>query len=789
MKKNISINISGIIFHIEEDGYDKLKSYLDSINKYFSAFDDSSEIIADIESRIAEIFLTHLSETKQVITLEDVESLMATMGSIEDFQAIEDSDPDPFKIEDESASEEQSKTKRLFRDSKRKIIGGVASGIAYYFSIDPLWIRLIFIVLAFDLFITTTISGVTILGYIILWIVLPDSADLSEDKKLKKMYRNPDDRVIGGVASGVAAYFGVDIVIIRILFILSIFLGGTGIIVYVILWIILPEANTITEKVQMKGEPVTLENIESNIKSSLNVKDTEEESTLVRILLFPFRIIATVVKGLGKALGPILLFLVDFIRVAFGVVLTLMGISSLITLAVLLGVSLGVIVDVGWLQIELPIAAIREAFPLFALFAAFLAGAVPSIGFILLGITIISKGAVGNATIGWTLFALWILSLIVLSFFIPKVVYEFKAEGIHREIEYYDVSDKTAIITINEIGMDDYENGVDLEIRGYEGDTYKLVQEFEAHGKSRKDAIENAQMVTYNMMLDDSVFIFDSNIKFKDQAKFRAQTLDMILYVPYYSRFQMTYELRHILKNTIYRNGYSISEMGDNIWQFTPDKLECLTCEDLSAGVPDSRSESGTKAAIMKAGGVAVYQVDGFRTIEVQDNFLVKIEKDRRYQVILKGEDDDIRQTIVRKDDDLLIVRRKKQNEESMIDIDEMDQRVEVLIHTPYLDEISLSGASKARVNNFDCDEMNIKLSGVSDAVVHSEIKHLEAVLSGATRLVLEGSGETMKIEASGVSHVNGSEFQIREAEVTTKGAATTRINAERIIETQTSTL
>ncbi|MFM8739339.1 MAG: hypothetical protein ACKOC0_03950, partial [Cytophagales bacterium] len=78
MKKNISINISGIIFHIEEDGYDALRKYLDSINQYFGSFEDSSEILADIENRIAEIFLAKLSEGKQVITREDVNSLMAT---------------------------------------------------------------------------------------------------------------------------------------------------------------------------------------------------------------------------------------------------------------------------------------------------------------------------------------------------------------------------------------------------------------------------------------------------------------------------------------------------------------------------------------------------------------------------------------------------------------------------------------------------------------------------------------------------------------------------------------
>src|SRR5688500_20374104 len=105
MKKNISINISGIIFHIEEDGYDTLKKYLDSINRYFSTFEDSSEILIDIESRIAEIFLSKLNEEKQVITAEDVSSLVATMGSVSDFKAAEEQDTPASEA---SASEQAS---------------------------------------------------------------------------------------------------------------------------------------------------------------------------------------------------------------------------------------------------------------------------------------------------------------------------------------------------------------------------------------------------------------------------------------------------------------------------------------------------------------------------------------------------------------------------------------------------------------------------------------------------------------------------------------------------------
>src|SRR6185369_4878202 len=119
MKKTLSINISGIIFYIEEDGYENLRKYLDSINKYFGAFEDSSEILSDIESRIAEIFLAKLNEGKQVITAEDVQHLIATMGNVSDFRAAEENE-----FATEASAKEQSRPntppadKKLVRDSR-----------------------------------------------------------------------------------------------------------------------------------------------------------------------------------------------------------------------------------------------------------------------------------------------------------------------------------------------------------------------------------------------------------------------------------------------------------------------------------------------------------------------------------------------------------------------------------------------------------------------------------------------------------------------------------------------
>src|ERR1700733_8040630 len=140
MKKNISINISGIIFHIEEDGYETLRKYLDAVNKYFAAFDDNSEILADIEGRIAEIFLSKLNDGKQVITSEDVSSLIATMGSVSDFKAAEEQEfagggeQSKSESRDRASSSSSTATKKLYRDVNRKILGGVCAGLGHYFN-------------------------------------------------------------------------------------------------------------------------------------------------------------------------------------------------------------------------------------------------------------------------------------------------------------------------------------------------------------------------------------------------------------------------------------------------------------------------------------------------------------------------------------------------------------------------------------------------------------------------------------------------------------------------------
>lgn len=307
MKKTISINIGGIIFHIEEDGYEKLKGYLASIQKYFSSFADSKEILSDIEGRIAERFLNkQKAENKQVISLSDVDELIAAMGTVADFEAIEQAEDilaDPLETASAQASAPRQEAytsaanapktepakpgapRKLYRDLRRKLLGGVAAGLAHYFTVDAIWVRLAFLFAVIGLpagsgmldmnaeEVFGPISGFMVLVYIAMWVAFPGSTTLEEDAHIKKFYRDPDRKVVGGVAAGVASYFGVDLGVVRFLWVLSILLFGTGFLIYIVLWVIAPNANTLTEKMEMQGEPITLSNIESNIKQSLNLEE------------------------------------------------------------------------------------------------------------------------------------------------------------------------------------------------------------------------------------------------------------------------------------------------------------------------------------------------------------------------------------------------------------------------------------------------------------------------------------------------------------------------------------
>jgi phage shock protein PspC (stress-responsive transcriptional regulator) len=188
MKITVSINLGGYFFNIDEDAYAELKVYLRNLELHFAREESSSEILSDIETRMAELFRAKITSYKQVINIEDVNQVISVLGTPED---ISDSEG-------------------------------------------------------------------------------PGSREKFTTPGYHRMYRDPDNRVIGGVCSGMGAYWSIDPVIVRIIFIALALAGGIGVMVYLILYIVLPEAKTTTQKIEMKGDPVNIHNIKEAVKKEFD---------------------------------------------------------------------------------------------------------------------------------------------------------------------------------------------------------------------------------------------------------------------------------------------------------------------------------------------------------------------------------------------------------------------------------------------------------------------------------------------------------------------------------------
>lgn len=198
MKKTFTINISGKLFHIEEDAFEKLHDYLQRLNQYFSNQPGGYEILQDIEARCAELFQEKITGKQEAVTDEWVDEVMARMGKPEDFMEAEPTQ------KDQNAPTE-----------------------------------------------------------------------LQGDKIKKRLYRDTENRLLGGVCSGISTYLNTDPTLIRILFVLLVFLGvGVSIILYVIMWIVVPKATTTAHRLEMRGEEPTIHNIQKAIQEE--VKEVKE---------------------------------------------------------------------------------------------------------------------------------------------------------------------------------------------------------------------------------------------------------------------------------------------------------------------------------------------------------------------------------------------------------------------------------------------------------------------------------------------------------------------------------
>jgi phage shock protein PspC (stress-responsive transcriptional regulator) len=798
MKKTIQINISGIVFHIEEDAFDTLNAYLNSIKKYFSTYDGSEEIVTDIEARIAEKFLgKNNTDSTPIVGLEEVQKVMASMGTVADFEAIEVEEedayaPNPVKEEIPKSTER----KRIYRDGQRKALGGVLSGLANYFAVDVVWFRVIFLIAAFGLM-DSGIGPAFFLAYIICWIAFPVSKELEEQENIKKFYRNGENKVIAGVSSGLASYFDLDVAVIRVGFVLGMLFFGVGIIAYLVLWIASPIAESITQKMQMKGEAVTIENIDTKIKQNLTDEGSssltrKNENALTTILLLPFRIISKIFVALGQVLGK----LGPFFRVLLGLVPLFMGLGFLIASVVGTIVYFAATTGNGWFIDDRNFEIFAHEFPPMGGIFLFLSAALPAIGLFLLGLSLIRDKRIGDSNFWITGLGLWIIGVIGLAIIGGTYGMNYAKEATSRTTETYNLSSNT--IYLDSFDYDDHK-GFDIHSRvsiakSEDGKVY-LEKKLSARGRSRENAKENAEQIDLNITQNDSTLVFDERIRLKEGAKFRGQEVELTLFIPEGKKIKMSNGFaREVLENNWeLSNKYGIDgDDYDNLTFFinTDGDLECQECDLLDEDTRkamderrhDYRNDDEEDFEPRQYYTNKEFDLEDFNGIEVGGAFHILIHQGDEYQVKFMAERErDIEDLKVRKDGKVLEVDFEDRFHRN---------RGKVIAHItmPKLEYLNAGGATNIKVISFeDINNLDLELNGATKAKLDIEAKNVRLDANGASNLEIRGHVNKIEMELTGASYFNGKRAKINRAVVEASGASEAEFGKVEDLDSNTS--
>lgn len=181
MKKNITVNMFGILYPIDEDAYELLNRYLSNMRGYFSRQDGGTEIADDIEARVAELMNELRQSGVNAITIEHVQSIISRIGSPEQLDEIDvetttESGPVPPPYNPPAGPKPE---KKLYRDIDHKMLGGVLAGLGCYLGLNPLWLRLAALVILFCSY------GWATLIYIIFWVLIPPAVTPEERLQMK----------------------------------------------------------------------------------------------------------------------------------------------------------------------------------------------------------------------------------------------------------------------------------------------------------------------------------------------------------------------------------------------------------------------------------------------------------------------------------------------------------------------------------------------------------------------------------------------------------------------------
>ena len=547
MNRTLTMNLNGIIFHIEEDAYEKLNKYLSTIKGYFKDSEGRDEIMSDIEARIAEMLSEKVSNTKQAVLLVDVESVIAVMGKPEDFadeaERKENSNSQNSSTEENRTSYPYSKRRRVFRDTDDKVLGGVCAGVGNYFDFDPLWLRAAFAI--------------------------------------------------------------------------SFFAFGSGLLLYIILWIIIPAAKTTAEKLEMRGEKVDVNNIGKAVNEEFEdfkkrmkdfgneVNSKENKERIKTTAQKGAEFVGDVFHNMIHVFGKIVAFFLLFIGIALmvGLLATIFGSG---TISVFNSSTSNIHFSLyefcsAILPSDLPISLVVTGLMLFI--------GVPLIAMIYSGVKHLFNIKQKNKIVKYVFNTFWMIGLGLVIYIGILIGSDFTEEAtVKQKIDINQPKSEVLYLDLKPLADDDLDfsfNHRHRNIRfgdwvmlsrdenqfrlGYpslniipcECDSFQLAVLKNSNGLNKKEATYKAKSIEYNITQSDSTLVFNNYFDIKPNDKLRGQEVKLILKVPVGKTIFLSKRMEKIIFNIDNVNDALDNDMVNRRWKMTKQGLECVDCNGL----------------------------------------------------------------------------------------------------------------------------------------------------------------------------------------------------------------
>ncbi len=584
MKKTVNVNLAGTFFHIDEDAFGKLTRYLDAIKRSLSDPQGSDEIIRDIEARISELFSEKMESSSQVISLKELDEVIAVMGQ-----------PEDYMVDEEIFEDNSSKSKRRSSSSSSS----------------------------------------------------------------KKLFRDVDDKFVAGVSSGIGHYLGIDVIWIRLTWVILVLIGfGSPLLVYLLLWILVPAAESTADKLRMTGEPINISNIEKKFKEGYdNVADKVKSADYDKY----GQKVKSGASGFFDTLGSILLALVKIFVKFLGVLLVIISLSTLIGLIVGL-FTFGSIDFWGHGELMDYVSAVvttNSPIWLISLLTLFAVG-IPFFILFILGLKLLIDNLKSIGTPAKiVLLALWLLSIVGLGILGIQQATEqaFDGDSISENTLQVKTGDTLKIAMKADkqysydvyrqgglkIEYDDndekviYSNDIRLIVRHTRDSVGSLTIKKKAQGSSFLNAKKRAEAVNYSYSLDDDTLFLNGFFTTDVENKYRDQEVEIVLYLPvgtvlFADRNTYSFHRNSSRYDDILNNGDE-----EHFLRIIENGTQCLDCREESDGMMNSNTDDDADWENDVENDFNDNQDDSHRIIIDEDGIEVKHNNDDEVLEIKTG--------------------------------------------------------------------------------------------------------------------------------------------------------